>query len=87
MVMAIPPTIAACAPPNHTSLLPPNAQGTLRIVSSLPSKGIYAAGTKAVRHAIDAALSDLGSGAGVRLENFALEGGSDETGDWTAAVE
>jgi ABC-type branched-subunit amino acid transport system substrate-binding protein len=79
--------LAACTPALDIARLPAAEPGTLRIVSSLPSKGIYRRSTAETRQAIDLALGSRPGAASVRFEHVALEGGSDENGEWTTAVE
>jgi len=56
----------------------------VRIVSSLPSRGASAVQTKAISDAISTAIAERGGSAGKwRVEYIPLEGGSDETGEWT----
>lgn len=81
------PALVACAPGSDPPPLAPAAPGTFRIVSSLPSKGLYHLDTQAVRHAIDGALASQPPNSAIKLEHVSLEGGSDETGEWTAAIE
>jgi hypothetical protein len=52
----------------------------------LPSTGIYSKETSLARRAVDAALQAHVSNI-AQVEHIALEGGSDETGEWTAAIE
>jgi ABC-type branched-subunit amino acid transport system substrate-binding protein len=56
-------------------------------VSSLPSRGLFRIDTTAVRTGIDAALAEHQATSDKRVEHIALEGGSDETGEWTASIE
>jgi branched-chain amino acid transport system substrate-binding protein len=87
LIALLAPAVAACNSTSAPSHLPPAAAGTLRIVSSLPSKGIYRQSTAEARRAIDAALASLDTKTEVKIEHIALEGGSDETGEWTAGIE
>lgn len=73
---------------NAAVSLPPAGDHTLRIVSSLPSKGIAAEQTRLMREAVDLAIQDNRATLPTwKIEHIALEGGDSETGDWSAAKE
>jgi branched-chain amino acid transport system substrate-binding protein len=76
------PALAGCSTGQLT--LSPAPTGTLTIVSSLPSRGTTAAETKGITDAIRLAISQrAGSAGGIRVVYEPLEGGDDETGDWS----
>ena len=79
--------LVGCGEPVTRSALAPASAGTLRIISSLPSRGIYNKETSLTRDAIEAAIRVRVPGNSLKVEHVALEGGSDETGEWTAAIE
>jgi branched-chain amino acid transport system substrate-binding protein len=60
----------------------------VRIVSSLPDKGQYAAQSKLIMQAIDLAIDQRRERlSGWTVEHVALDGGSDETGEWSRQIE
>jgi branched-chain amino acid transport system substrate-binding protein len=68
--------------------LPPAAQKTLRIVSSLPQKGALAQPSKLVVNAIDLAIEQAGHTVGDwSIEHVTLDDSDDETGDWSRSKE
>jgi branched-chain amino acid transport system substrate-binding protein len=87
LLAAIAVALAACSTATTSSRLDPAPAGTLRIVSSLPAKGIYRQSTAAMRRAIDMAVATLAPGTPVKIEHIALDGGSDETGEWSSGIE
>ncbi len=87
VALAVVVALAGCGVSVRPSPLGSAAAGALRIVSSLPSVGIYSKDTALTRKAVDSAIQAHVLRNGVSVEHIALEGGSDETGEWTAAVE
>ncbi|HEY0068683.1 MAG TPA: branched-chain amino acid ABC transporter substrate-binding protein [Chloroflexia bacterium] len=76
--------LCGCGPFGATQLPPATGQ-TLRIVSSLPYKGPSASQAALIRNGIDLAIDDKRSLLpGWRIEHIALDGGDDETGEWSA---
>ncbi len=76
------PMLAGCSTGQAT--LSPAPTGTVIIVSSLPLRGPSAGETKAISDAIRLAISQRGGSAGgTRVLYEPLEGGDDETGDWS----
>lgn len=66
----------------------PAPAGTVRVVSSLPDKGQYVAQSKLMMQAIDLAIEQRRERlSGWTVEHVALDGGSDETGDWSPQIE
>ncbi|HYP19409.1 MAG TPA: hypothetical protein VEY08_04990, partial [Chloroflexia bacterium] len=79
--------LSACGGEWETQL-PPAGSNTLRIVSSLPTKGPSARQAKLISQAIDLAIEEVGPTLPAwRVEHLALDGGDDETGDWSARKE
>jgi branched-chain amino acid transport system substrate-binding protein len=79
--------LSACAGERENPL-PPASGKTLRIVSSLPFKGASAHQARLISRAIDLAIEENGSTLpGWTLEHLPLDGGDDETGDWSARKE
>lgn len=79
-------TLTGCASSGQKLL--PAAPNTLRIISSLPTKGQLASQSVQIRQAIDLAITQRKSIAGrLRVEHVALDDGSDETGEWAADKE
>ena len=74
--------LAGCTTGQPTPIPAPN--DTVTIVSSLPSRGATAGQTKAMSDAIRLAITERGGLAGeTRVQYVPLEGGDDETGDWS----
>jgi branched-chain amino acid transport system substrate-binding protein len=70
------------------SALPAPPTDTLRIVSSMPSKGYAAPQARQIEQAIDLAIREPSSTAAQwHVEHIALSDSDDETGDWSAAKE
>lgn len=79
--------LSSCGP-ERTTLMPPSSPQTLRIVSSLPSKGPSARQGALIRKGIDLAIEDGTSLLpGWKIEHISLEGGDGETGEWSPRVE
>jgi branched-chain amino acid transport system substrate-binding protein len=79
--------LCGCGPEEATPL-PPAAGQTLRIASSLPYKGPSASQAALIRDSIDLAIDDKRSLLpGWQIEHIALDGGDDETGEWSARNE
>jgi branched-chain amino acid transport system substrate-binding protein len=71
----------------HGALPTPQAD-TLRIVSSMPSKGYAAPQAHQIEQAIDLAIEERSSTvSGWHIEHIALSDSDDETGDWSGAKE
>jgi len=83
--------LASCGPaeaetPANPS--PPASRDTVRIYSSLPTKGSAAPQAAQVRSGIDLAISERGGRAGAwRVVHVALDSSAGEGGDWTAERE
>ena len=70
------------------SALPTPQAGTLRIVSSMPSKGYAAPQAHLVNQAIDLAIKERSATVDQwHVEHIALSDSDDETGDWSASRE
>lgn len=79
--------LSACAGERETPLRPASGN-TLRIVTSLPTKGPSARQAKLISQAIDLAIEEVGPTLPAwRLEHLTLDGGDEETGDWSARKE
>lgn len=66
------------------AILAPARANTVRIVSSLPTRGSSAAQARQISEAIELAIKERGSTVdGETVEYVALEGGSEETGEWS----
>jgi len=79
--------LAACDSGQH-SALPAAGSSTVRIVSSLPVRGVNGEQARQIRQAIDLAISQRSGHAGSwKVEHVALDDGDAETGDWTASQE
>lgn len=81
--------LAGCSGSDKAPLTPAPPH-TLRIISSLPTKGETASQSKQISQAIDLAISQRASQAGAsawHIEHVALEGGSDESGEWSGQRE
>lgn len=75
--------LTACEP-STTVPLPPADLHTLRIVSSLPTKGQSAHETKLMREAIDMAVAEHERQLPAwMVEHISLDDGDSETGDWS----
>lgn len=74
-----------CDSPN---VLPAPPTGTLRIISSMPTKGYAAPQSRQIEQAIDLAIKERKATLGEwHVEHVALRDSDDETGDWSAAKE
>jgi branched-chain amino acid transport system substrate-binding protein len=76
--------VVACD--NSSSPAQPAAPNTYRIVSSLPSKGIYAREARLIRQGIDLQV-ERARADGILLEHVALDGGDPESGQPSRQVE
>ncbi|MEP6774924.1 MAG: branched-chain amino acid ABC transporter substrate-binding protein [Chloroflexota bacterium] len=74
-----------CDSPNS---LPAPPTGTVRIISSMPSKGYAATQAQQIEQAIDLAVNERSAAVGTwKVEHIALSDSDEETGDWSAAKE
>ncbi|HYP40066.1 MAG TPA: branched-chain amino acid ABC transporter substrate-binding protein, partial [Chloroflexia bacterium] len=79
--------LSACSPETSTEI-PPAPPNTLRIISSLPRKGPHAAQAQLISQGIDLAIKQRqGEFQGLTIEHVALDGGSDESGEWSTERE
>lgn len=76
-----------CSPEQATDL-PPVRPNIARIVSSLPRKGLQADQAQLISQGIDLAIKQRqGEFQGIAIEHVPLDGGSDETGEWSTERE
>src|SRR5207237_751343 len=69
---------------NEPSILTPAPVGTVRIVSSLPTRGPAAGQARAMADAITLAIRERGGKAGgFQVDYVQLDDSSDETGEWS----
>ena len=74
--------LAGCT--NGRTPVTPAPDGTVRIVSSLPTRGQAAGQARAIEDAISLAIRESGGKAGgFQVEYIQLDDSSDETGDWS----
>jgi branched-chain amino acid transport system substrate-binding protein len=82
LLFALSLAVTGCS--SEQASLAPAPVNTVRIVSSLPSRGVFAGQTKAIAEAIRQAIAERNAMAGGwHIEYVPMEGGSDETGEWS----
>src|SRR6476661_266268 len=83
LVLAL--ALSGCDSP---SALPAPPTHTLRIISSMPSKGYVAPQARQIEQAIDLAIQERATSLATwQVEHVALSDSDEETGDWSASLE
>ncbi len=77
--------LAGCS--DERGLEPSPSTKILYIVSSLPKKGSGAYESKLMVQAIDLAIRERSAIARTKIEHLALDGGSEENGEWSPRIE
>ncbi len=88
LILLLPGILALTGCSSSSQKLPPAAPNTVRIISSLPTKGQFASQSLQIKQAIDLAVTQRkGIVGGLRVEHIALDDSADETGEWAADKE